>query len=175
MSYAFCTVVPVEESSKGRVGDSTEPESYAIAHDNEIEKRKVGRATSGHGIPSKETAPVVQNATTVLDQAKPQPSPEPSENDISVESEQHLVPRAILMDFPDNDDNAITRLERYAEPSSEGTGVGATAPSVMISGNKSDHQQENLLVEKLQLEENLKSKEEKLAEMEELVKERVKD
>lgn len=119
--------------------------------------------------PSSDAAPHVPNATNQDKGTDAKALSKPPSTDVSSEPQITMNPGAALADFAHegHDGDTGLSLTKVAEPSSETNGTA----SVLISGNKSDHQQETLLAEKLRLERELKSKEEKLAMAEEKIKE----
>ena len=141
--------------------DVANPHSYAITH-------RRGNGTGGNGEPSTEAMPAVESETTGLLQDVSHS--EPLSSSEVLPTEKTVLPGATLMEIaPDAEldgDNTMPTLGKVAEQSSEASGVSS---SVLISGNKSDRQQETLLAEKLKAEDKLRLKEEELAKAVKLV------
>ena len=143
--------------------DVANPHSYAITH-------RRGNGTGGNGKPSTEAMPAAESETTGLLQDVSHS--EPLSSSEVLPTEKTVLPGATLMEIaPDAEfdgDNTMPTLGKVAEQSSEASGVSS---SVLISGNKSDRQQETLLAEKLRAEDKLRLKEEELAKAVKLVEE----
>ena len=165
--------VPVQESHNNRKGDSacstsTEPSGYAVVHDKEVrEHKKRDSAQQKRPIKGDQDVPSDSGQDTDTENPKHKsPSkkdvPQPLEN-ISSPSED--IPESDIIGFPSPDvpdDGTITNLETLTAPSS--STPQAIPASAMITGGKTDHQQEEMIAYIRELEEELRSKEEELKE-----------